>query len=236
MKNIKIFYDIGKRERQEDRYLFFTFRDMNFILLMDGHGYQHNKIELVQLLYHKFNNLIQYFFKTRDVNKNNLYTFFKQLDESIYKKKINSGVCLTLMIQTKDLIYICTIGDVGCLILNSNFKILYKNQRHTFYNKYEIERYKQFGLEIFIKNNRYRGLKVSRSLGNTDIRAALVHPMVGIPNIDVFDFIIESKIILFTDGMLEHFMECDLAANDDIFSVIITQTYKDNATLIFFTI
>lgn len=235
MKNMRIFYSIGKRLRQEDSYLFFTFKDMNFFLLMDGHGYEPNKIELVTYLRSKFKYLIEYFFKDLDINEKTLSIFFKKLDKYIYTKGITSGVCLTLVIKVNKIIYVCTLGDVGCIIYD-DLIIKYKNIRHTFDNINEVERYKKFNLEIFIQNKRYKGLKVSRSLGNGDLRTSQIHPMAGVPNIDAVDYTDKSKIILFTDGILEHFMECELATINDIFSKVKNYSFKDNTTLILFDV
>lgn len=201
------FLDIGTKNLQEDCYVEIEFGKYKFIFVLDGHGGIDKNIKMPLTDYLLKNNLLKKhlknFFKKNELNQNTLIGFFQYLDNFLFNKKVKSGVCLTcLLLDTeKNLIYILNIGDTLTSVFNQNMKLLYTTPVHDLNNIVEKNRIFKFKKESYIKNNRYKKLSMTRSLGDHDCKEIFNEPLIPDPSIVQLQNNQPFTFILATDGI-----------------------------------
>lgn len=242
--NVFTFKNIGKRKKQEDNFIFFSFKDVentifNCVFIFDGHGATNNKESLPdyiikeKVLYKEISN----YFSDKKVSIRLLSTFFIYFD-SILEKNIdkNIGTCFSSILLTDKYIYILTLGDTQIKIYDNNVNLFFQTDLHNFNNKTELERYKKNKQDQYIKNNRYKGLLMSRSLGDFDCKEIGECSLIPIPEIKK---ILNNRNFIFmlkTDGMN---IDSDQLISKYMSSVITSflenKQFLDNACLIIFS-
>lgn len=242
-KNIYTFKDIGKRKIQEDNFFFFSFKDLNnnvfnTIFIFDGHGAKDGILPLPdfiikeKILVKKFNE----YFATQIVTKQALTNLFLELDSNL-RNKINKniGTCFSAIILTQECFFTLILGDTSINIFDTDNNLFFKTTPHNFKNNEELQRYKNNKEDKYIKNDRYKGLLMTRTLGDFDCKT-IGSALIPIPDIKKFynnkDFIFvlktdgiitASKILVskYKDGLITDFLE--------------KKEFQDNACLIIFS-
>lgn len=237
------FKNIGKRKIQEDDVFICDIKDVenvlyNFFFIFDGHGAK-NKSEALplyliesELLYKELKD----FFKIHKLTSENLKIFFNNLDR-ILENKINKyvGCCFSAVIISSDFIYTLTLGDTNIAIYNIDNNLIFKTCLHNFKNKTELKRFQDNLQEGFLKENRYKGLLMSRSLGDYDCKVIGEKCLIPIPEIKKINNNKNFIFILKTDGvtipnkiLLEKY-------NDQTIDMFLNvKKFNDNASMIIF--
>lgn len=203
---IKHYYDIqllGSQKIQEDLIIIFDYLEYKCFFMFDGHGSKLKDNKLIIFLKNKFEKIFIEFFRNIIIDYNNLNEFFIFFDKLIFEKKFIEGSCLSFLI-INDLKYNCLYGNIGdCMVfLYTKDDNIIKTDIHNFEILSEIDRYKNYGFSLFIKNKRYKGINVSRSIGDYNIRKYIDSPFNGIPTIYELKDITKIKyIVLNSDGL-----------------------------------
>lgn len=242
-KNIFTFKNIGKRKIQEDDIFICDIVDIdknlfNMVFIFDGHGAKDNVVPLPQYI---IKNNVLYkelssYFKIRKLTSKNIGDFFLTFD-SFLENKIEKyiGTCLSAVIISLEHVYVVTLGDTNVQIFDNNGNLFYKTPIHDFNNKKELSRFIENKQDHLIKNSRYKGLLMSRTLGDFDCKTIGERCLTGIPEIKKFfnnrNFVFllktdgintSSKILLkkYNEGNIKEFMD--------------NKKFIDNASLIIF--
>jgi serine/threonine protein phosphatase PrpC len=241
--NIFTFKNIGKRKKQEDNFIFFSFNDIentifNCAFIFDGHGASKNKESLPdyiikeKVLYKEINK----YFLDKKVNIRTLSTFFIYFD-SILEQNIDKkiGTCFSGILLTDKYIYILTLGDTQIRIYDMKGNLFFQTDFHNFNNKIELERYKRNKQDHYIKNGRYKGLLMTRTLGDFDCKELGECSLIPVPEIKKIlnnkDFIIMLK----TDGMnINNKQLITKYMDSTITNFLENKQFIDNACLIIF--
>lgn len=197
------FSHIGSKAIQEDAKLIFKHNNIEYYFIFDGHGHKKNKISLVHfLLKNKFlKNKIKIFFENNVMNSDNIKCFFNSLDKELINKNISSGVCLSGLICTGDLIYIINIGDTMVYVFDRNKQFVFKTPVHNLSNKTEMDRIIFFQKENLVKKNRYKKLAMTRTLGDCDCKNLNNEPLIATPEVFTLKNNKFYYFILATDGI-----------------------------------
>jgi serine/threonine protein phosphatase PrpC len=197
------FSHIGSKKIQEDNKLIFKYNNIYFYFIFDGHGYKKNEISLVHyLLSNNFlKNKLILFFKNNILNSENIKLFFINLDKELLSKNINSGVCLAGIIYDTDKIYILNIGDTVVYIFNKDKKNIFKNALHNVQNETELSRIKKFNKLKYVKNDRYKKLSITRSLGDKDCKDLVNEPLIACPDVYILNNNVLYYFLISTDGI-----------------------------------
>lgn len=242
-KDIFTFKNIGKRKKQEDNFIFFSFSDVentvfNSVFIFDGHGATKNKEALPDYIIREkrlYNELTSYFFDKK-LNIQTLSLFFIYFD-SVLERSIDKkiGTCFSAVMLTDQYIYILTLGDTHIKIYDTNGNLFFQTEFHNFNNPKELDRYNKNGASQYIKHNRYKGLTMSRTLGDFDCKEIGDQSLVPVPEIKK---ILNNKNFIFmlkTDGMNIDSKELISKYMDStITSFLKDKQFIDNACLIIF--
>lgn len=218
------FSDIGSKNIQEDNKLIFTYNNISFYFIFDGHGYKKNEISLVHFLLENdyLKNKLILFFKHNILNSDNIKLFFINLDKELLDKNINSGVCLAGIIYYIDKIYILNIGDTIVYIYDKNKKNIFKTPLHDLNNENEMYRIKKYKKTKYIKNSRYKKLSMTRTLGDKDCKDPIDEPLIACPDVYVLKNNALYYFLISTDG---------ININYDINQIINMYNFYNNKTL-----
>lgn len=197
------FSNIGSKDIQEDNKLIFNYNNIGFYFIFDGHGYKKHEISLVHFLLEKdyLKNKLISFFKNNIISSDNIKLFFINLDKELLNKNINSGVCLAGIIYYTDKIYILNIGDTLIYIYDKNKKNIFKTPLHNLNNDNEIYRIKKCKKLKYIKNNRYKKLSMTRTLGDKDCKDIDNEPLIACPEVYVLKNNTLYYFLISTDGI-----------------------------------
>ena len=237
------FKNIGRRKIQEDDVFICDIKDVenvlyNIFFIFDGHGAKNENEGLPMyliksgLLYKE----LKEFFKIHKLNSENLKIFFSNLDRTLEKKiKKYVGCCLSSVIISSDFIYTLTLGDTNITIYNTDNNLIFKTSLHNFKNEIELKRFQDNLQEGFLKENRYKGLLMSRSLGDYDCKVIGEKCLIPIPEIKKINNNKNFTFILKTDGvtipnkiLLEKY-------NDQTIDMFLNvKKFNDNAAMIIF--
>lgn len=202
IENVEKYQLIGEHSYQEDLIIIFKYLYYECFFVFDGHGGKFEN-KLINYLNNKFQNIFLEFFKNKNINEDTITEFFKNFDYFIFKKKFNEGSCFSFLIINKlqiNCIY-GNLGDCGVFFFDRKNSTL-KTIPHNFENEDEILRFKQFNYSKFIKNNRFKGINVSRSIGDFKQKKYFNTPFIGTPSIKKLDDIRKiNYIVLFSDGL-----------------------------------
>lgn len=197
------FSDIGSKSVQEDNKLIFKLNNIDFYFIFDGHGYKKKEVSLVHfLLKNNFlkNKLILYF-QNNDINSDNIKTFFVNLDKELLEKNINSCVCVAGIIYYVDKIYIFNIGDTLVYVFNKQKQNIFQNHLHNLYNNGELNRIQRYNKMHHVKNNRYKKLSITRTLGDKDCKDETNEPLIACPDVYVLKNDALYYFLIATDGI-----------------------------------
>lgn len=212
MKILLEYENKGTKEIQEDVSIIFETDLYECFFLFDGHGIIGKDHDTSLVHYFIKNNYFRRkfisFFTKFNINKQNLISFFKKLDEWIIKSyKYNSGTCFAglIKIKNKSAIFLLHTGDVEYHIFNTKLKKIFSCEVHDLKNKKEINRINSFSKSCYIKNNRYKKLSMTRTLGDKDCKDLFNEPLIAIPEIKEIN--IKNNLIFFftTDGIRYHY-------------------------------
>lgn len=195
---------IGNKKRQEDCSFVFKHNNIDYYFVLDGHGYEKDKIFINDFLKQKkfFYHIIKKFFTNYPLDEKHIIIFFKHLDNTIKKNNINSGACLTgaIVDNNNNLLYILNIGDTMCYMFKNN-KLVFKTKEHNLKNNVELERIKKYQKTKYINNGRYKNITMTRVLGDTDCKDDKLNPIIPTPEINKFNINDDMVILLSTDGI-----------------------------------
>lgn len=204
INSIFTFVSQGDIEIQEDLTLIFTHDDYSCFFIFDGHSIKNTKKnKLILYLKEDFENQFHLFFQDKKINNDILLKFFTHIDKLIFDKKLQEGSCLSFVILNNHLcdFFYGNLGDCCVTFLTKDDEII-MTESHNFTSKSEISRYIKQNLAFLIKNKRFKGINVSRALGDSNVRLLYDYPFNGIPSIyhgmDIKEI---KKIILFSDGL-----------------------------------
>lgn len=210
--NLYRFISIGSRKIQEDAYEFFEFKNVykkkiKCIFVFDGHGAKTENTQIVSLVIDNkvFRNIFTKFFKRTNINSYSLYDFFNNFDDDLkhnaLKNFIFLGMCISGIIICEDYIYVINIGDARTVVFSPIGKIVYKTPIHDFHNETELKRYEKDSRSQLIINKRYKGLSMSRVLGDFDVKSPGDKSLIPTPEICKIINNRELVILLNTDGL-----------------------------------
>ncbi|QKE44600.1 hypothetical protein Yalta_153 [Yalta virus] len=208
-KNIFTFKNIGTRTIQEDDFLIFDFEDIektrfNVVFIFDGHGAKNKDESLPEVIIREniLINEIKRFFHKRKMSITNLTSFFPYFESYLDNKvKKYVGTCLSAVFMSPLYFFTLTLGDTSIRIFDSSNKLYFQTPLHNFKNKSEMERYITFKQDVFIKDGRYRGLLMSRTLGDYDCKTLGERCLIPIPEIKRFYNNRPFIFLLKSDGM-----------------------------------
>lgn len=194
--------DIGNRETQEDCILvyknIYLNEEYDVYCILDGHsGLECNNYfesNFIQSLKEYFSNNVGNTFE------HNITRFFVNFDSKILLEEINSGCCVGIIFlsinNTKN--YVTILGDVQAVIVNE--KSVKITPMHNFNNKNELKRFKDSETKkvISLGKKTYKGLNVTRALGNKDLKDDLTK-ILSIPF--VYSFSDYKCIYMYSDGI-----------------------------------
>lgn len=239
MEKEYIFRNIGKRKIQEDNYVFFKFNDIqknyyNCVIVFDGHGGNSNEKNMPYIIIKKKLYLfISSYFKKNKMNTKSIMDCFVDFDsyiktDSDIDKKF--GTCLSGVFISNNYIYLFNIGDVEYFLIDKKgFAI--KSVLHNFKNEKEISRFEKNDCKI--KNLRYRGLSVSRTIGDYDCRKNFETSLISCPSVSKTENNSDFIIILKTDGVtISNGEILKSYRRGDIQNVMENKTFLDNTCLV----
>lgn len=243
--NIFTFRNIGKRKRQEDNFIFFSFKDIenttfNCVFIFDGHGAIKGKESLPDYIIKErllYKELSRYFYDKK-VNVQSISMFFIYFD-SLLERNIDKkiGTCFSGLLATDKFIYVLTLGDTQIKIYDENGNLYFQTDFHNFNNKIELERFKKNKQDQYIKNGRYKGLLISRTLGDFDCKEIGEQSLIPVPEIKK---ILNNNNFIFmlkTDGMNINSSELiSRYLDSSITNFLEKKQFIDNACLIMFNI
>lgn len=209
MEKYKFSYyvDIGNRKTLEDIVLVYKNIKLNnkifdIFCVLDGHGGN----ECIE--YFKLHFLTEFTktFKDQNITKDKINIFFDNFDSNIETNNIKSGLCfgIILLNNNENFNENCNenFNEHFCFILGDvKFILKYKNNieispSHNFMNSKELKRFEKNKIQI--KNKNYKGLNVTRNLGNFDIKSKSEKLFLSKPFF--FQFKDYDTIYLFSDG------------------------------------
>lgn len=203
MNIIAQFIDKGNKELQEDRILKINNNHFFLISIIDGHGSKY-KDDIIKYLENNFKKKFIQYFKNTSFSIESIKKFFLILDKMVRKENINSGACFVgiLLDKKTNLLYVINIGDSYIKLYNKNtLQLIYQNKLHNLNNITELNRIKRYNKERYIINNRYKGLLVTRTIGDHNCKNDKEEPLIALPDINIFnndDYL----ILLYSDGFL----------------------------------
>lgn len=235
---------IGSRQIQEDNFYTFDFEDIeretfNSFFIFDGHGAKEVSDSLPDFLIHKniFIQELKKYFSTRKVSCNTITAFFSYFDmflESIVKKHV--GTCLSGVLVSPSSIYTITLGDTVIKIFNTSNKLYFQTPLHNFKNELELERYKKNKQDHFIKQNRYKGLLISRTLGDYDCKILGERCLIPVPEVKCIHNNRSFIFLLKTDGMTVSSKTLVTKYNDQtLMQYLEKKNFADNACVVIFS-
>lgn len=202
-----VYKNIGNRKIQEDNYIFFKFVDVSkkcfdCYMVFDGHGGESNEKNMPYIIINKKLYLfISTFFRRNKVSKKTIIDCFIDFDNFLKKEteiQKKFGTCISGAFISQSYIYLFNIGDTEYFLIDKKGLVL-KSVLHNFYNEKEICRYKKNNLKI--KNNRYKGLAVSRSVGDYDCKKEFETSLISCPSVSKTENNSDFLILLKTDGV-----------------------------------
>lgn len=188
--NIFEFNNIGSKLIQEDSYLNFSCLDYECVFVFDGHGATKQKDSLPHLIVN--NNILKKrfkdFFLKEELTIRNIEQFFIDFDNFLLVEKSilkEIGLCMSGIIidKKKNNIFVLNIGDTKVLVYNSKKQNIYKTNVHNLDNENEIKRIKKCNKEHYIRNNRYKKLSMTRTIGDFDCKEPFNEPLIPKPEI-----------------------------------------------------
>lgn len=242
--NIFTFKNIGTRKIQEDDFFIFDFEDIekniyDVIFIFDGHGAKHENESLPDFIIRE-NILIKEikkYFKDKKVSVATLTSFFPYFESYLDKKvKKYVGTCLSAIFLSNTYFFTLTLGDTSIRIFDSSNKLYFQSELHNFKNAKEFERYQKNKQDIYIKDGRYKGLLMSRTLGDYDCKTLGEQSLIPIPEIKRF---YNNKPLIFllkTDGMTIPSKTLIKKYNDrTLDSYLDKKKFANNACLVIFS-
>lgn len=237
------FKNIGKRKIQEDDVFICNIKDVENILydiffIFDGHGAK-NESEVLPLYLIKSGLLykeLKEFFKIHKLTSESLKIFFGNLDR-ILENKINKyvGCCFSAVIISSNFIYTLTLGDTNIAIYNTDNNLIFKTALHNFKNETELKRFQDNLQEGFLKENRYKGLLMSRTLGDYDCKVIGEKCLIPVPEIKKINNNKNFIFILKSDGVtIPNKILLEKYNDETIDKFLNLKEFIDNASLIIF--
>lgn len=242
--NIFTFKNIGTRAIQEDDFLIFDFEDIektrfNVAFIFDGHGAKDKSESLPDIIIRE-NILIREikkYFATRKMSISNLTSFFPYFESYLDNKvKKYVGTCLSAVFMSPLYFFILTLGDTSIRIFDTSNKLYFQTPLHNFKNKTEMERYRTFKQDTSIKDGRYRGLLMSRTLGDYDCKTLGERCLIPIPEIKRFYNNRPFVFLLKSDGMtISSKTLISKYNNSSIDKFLKEKKFANNASLVIFS-
>jgi serine/threonine protein phosphatase PrpC len=240
--NVFNFIDIGKREYQEDGFVSFSDRDIKknkyrAAFVIDGHGAKSPKINIIHFLKEMkiLHNEFTRFFSLHQIDSSLLINFFIDFDSKLRSDYLKLypflGACISGAVITQDFIYIINIGDTKTAIFSQAGKRLFETSVHDFNNPAELVRFENKK----IVNGRYKGLMMSRVIGDFDRRDGAEHSLVCIPEIQTIRNNMSLFFILTTDGVTIPIKKLfSLYSKKTLAETLANKTFTDNACVTIF--
>lgn len=240
--NVFNFLNIGKRKYQEDGTIFFSDKDIKknkyrCTFIIDGHGAVSQDVNMIYFL--KEIKILQKeftkFFSLHQLDASLLVKFFISFDCKLRNDYLKShpflGACISGVIITQDLIYILNIGDTKTAIFSQGGKQLFETSIHDFNNLTELVRFDKKK----IINGRYKGLMMSRVIGDFDRRDGAEHSLICIPEIQTIRNNKSFFFVLKTDGADIPIKKLfGLYSKKTLLKTLTNKTFSDNTCVVIF--
>lgn len=236
---MKISQSIGSREKQEDGYFKFYFRNYIIIGIIDGHGGD----SLMNDLRRNYCNYLEKFLSKKELILNTehfndyIKDFYIFLDLLYIKKKIESGCCLSVLFLDKDenKINLVQLGDTKIILFDKFKNFICQTSEHRLDNKYELNRICKIegnkNIRIVHGILRYKSLMISRVLGDYSYKNISMtrenDPLSSIPEIFTVNMTDKIYCLLITDGIY------DLIGVDTILNSIRKYNFREFHNYIF---
>jgi len=209
MTELFTFSHIGTKKIQEDIFINFNCKDFtsnsySCFFIFDGHGYNEKQISLVHYFLENdfFEKRFKRNFKKKEISQKSIYVFFKELDDFLLMKNVNSGACISATLISKEKIFLFNLGDCAFYLFDPiRKKCLFESISHDLDNPKEVDRINNMNMSHHIKNGRYKKLSVTRVIGDSDCKGISNEPLIPIPSVKEIKNNNDLWIFLTTDGI-----------------------------------